>query len=58
MIVADNVVRAGAVADPSSHDPSVRGVRRFLDVVGAEPLLEEAVGTKGYDGFAVAVVTS
>jgi predicted O-methyltransferase YrrM len=54
-IVADNVVRGGALADASSDDALVRGVRRFHELVAAEPRLRattiQTVGTKGYDGF-------
>jgi predicted O-methyltransferase YrrM len=60
MIVADNVVRGGAVADPASRDADVRGVRRFIAALAAEPRLSgtvlQTVGSKGYDGFAIAVV--
>jgi predicted O-methyltransferase YrrM len=60
LIVADNVVRGGAVADASSDDPSVAGVRAFFDAVAAEPRLRataiQTVGAKGYDGFALALV--
>lgn len=61
VIVADNVVREGVVADPASDDPNVRGVRRFLELLAAEPRVSatavQTVGSKGYDGFAIAVVT-
>jgi predicted O-methyltransferase YrrM len=61
LIVADNVVRGGAVADPASDDPTVLGVRHFLDLVAAEPRLIatalQTVGAKGHDGFALALVT-
>jgi predicted O-methyltransferase YrrM len=61
LIVADNVVRDGAVLDAHSEDPSVVGVRRFLDLVAAEPRLTatalQTVGAKGYDGLALALVT-
>jgi predicted O-methyltransferase YrrM len=60
LIVADNVVRSGAVADAGSDDPSVVGVRRFLDLVAAEPRLTataiQTVGEKGHDGFVLALV--
>ena len=60
LIVADNVVRDGRVLDEASTDPDTRGIRRFLDRVGAEPRLTatavQTVGEKGYDGFAIAVV--
>ena len=60
LIVADNVVRGGAIADGSSDDPSVVGVRAFFDAVAAEPRLRataiQTVGAKGYDGFALLLV--
>ena len=60
LIVADNVVRDGAVADAASDDPSVQGVRAFFDRLAAEPRLRataiQTVGVKGYDGFALALV--
>jgi predicted O-methyltransferase YrrM len=60
MIVADNVVRDGAVADPASPDADVQGVRRFIERLAAEPRVSatviQTVGRKGYDGFALAVV--
>jgi predicted O-methyltransferase YrrM len=58
LIVADNVVRGGAVLD--GEDPSAVGVRRFFDLLAAEPRVRataiQTVGEKGYDGFALAVV--
>src|SRR5689334_12837284 len=33
LIIADNVVRDGAVADSTSTDPNVQGVRRFTELV-------------------------
>jgi predicted O-methyltransferase YrrM len=60
VIIADNVVRGGAVADAASDDPNVQGVRRFIDALAAEPRVSataiQTVGTKGYDGFVIAVV--
>ena len=62
LIIADNVVRGGAVADGGAGDLSVTGVSRFVDLVGAEPRLiataVQTVGVKGYDGFVLALVTS
>ena len=62
LIIADNVVRNGAVIDPSSDDPNVNGVRRFGEMVAGEPRLSatviQTVGSKGYDGLTLAVVTS
>jgi predicted O-methyltransferase YrrM len=58
VIVADNVVRGGSVLD--GDDASAVGVRRFFDLIAAEPRLRataiQTVGEKGYDGFALAVV--
>jgi predicted O-methyltransferase YrrM len=60
LIVADNVVRDGKVIDPDSPDPNIQGVRRFTELIAAEPRLTatvvQTVGGKGYDGFAIAVV--
>jgi predicted O-methyltransferase YrrM len=57
LIIADNVVRNGAVADPASTDPNVIGVRRFTAIVAAEKRVSataiQTVGSKGYDGFAL-----
>jgi predicted O-methyltransferase YrrM len=60
VIVVDNVVRGGAVVDPSSADANVIGVRRCLEQLASDPRLDatalQTVGSKGYDGFAIAVV--
>jgi predicted O-methyltransferase YrrM len=61
LIIADNVVRDGRVTDPRSRDPSVQGIRRFNELIAAEPRLSataiQTVGGKGYDGFVLALVT-
>lgn len=61
LIVADNVVREGAVADAGSADANVQGVRRYLECVASEPgvtgTVLQTVGVKGYDGLSLAVVT-
>jgi predicted O-methyltransferase YrrM len=60
LIIADNIVRGGAVADAASTDANVQGVRRFNAQLAAEPRVRativQTVGSKGYDGFAMAVV--
>jgi predicted O-methyltransferase YrrM len=60
VIVADNVVRQGKVVEPDCEDANVQGVRRFTELVAAEPRLSatvlQTVGVKGYDGFLLAVV--
>ena len=62
VIVADNVVRDGAVTDSSSKDPDVIGVRRFVDLLAAETRVSataiQTVGTKGWDGFAIGLVVA
>lgn len=60
LIVADNVVRDGKVIDPENPDKNIQGVRRFAELVAAEPRLSatalQTVAGKGYDGFVIAVV--
>jgi predicted O-methyltransferase YrrM len=60
LIVVDNVVRGGAVIDATSADPSVQGVRRFIEMLGAETgasgTVLQTVGIKGYDGLAIVLV--
>ncbi len=60
VIVVDNVVRAGAVADASSDNEAVLGVRRLHDLIQGDPRVTatgiQTVGTKGYDGFTLALV--
>lgn len=62
LIVVDNVVRGGAVVDAEGEDPAVVGIRRFYELAGAEPRVSptaiQTVGSKGYDGFAIALVES
>lgn len=60
LILVDNVIRDGEVIDASSSDSRVQGARRLFDALKAEPRLQatalQTVGSKGYDGFAMAVV--
>ena len=60
IIVVDNIARSGRVLDPAADDLQARAVRDMLEMMGANPRLEAAaiqtVGTKGWDGFAVAIV--
>jgi len=62
LIVFDNVVRGGAVLDAASDDPSVRGVRQLTARLAVEPRVVatalQTVGSKGWDGFALALVTA
>ncbi|GAC1299892.1 MAG: O-methyltransferase [Isosphaeraceae bacterium] len=62
LIIVDNVVRAGNVIDADNHDPSILGTREFFDRLASEPRVcataIQTVGRKGYDGFAIALVTA
>lgn len=61
LIVADNVVRDGRVADGPGEDEAVTGAQRFLESVATEsrvaPAVVQTVGVKGHDGMALLVVT-
>jgi predicted O-methyltransferase YrrM len=61
VIIVDNVVREGDVIEADSDSRTVQGVRRFLDSIASEPRVTstvvQTVGSKGYDGFLMALVT-
>ncbi len=61
LIVADNVVRGGTLADSGSDDPKVQAQRQLHEMAAAEARVSattiQTVGSKGYDGFTVALVT-
>lgn len=60
LIIVDNVVREGGLADGTSDDPAIRASRAVVELMGSDPRVEatvmQTVGTKGYDGFAIALV--
>jgi predicted O-methyltransferase YrrM len=60
IIVVDNVVRTGAVIDAASADASVQGIRKFNEMLSTDKRVTataiQTVGSKGYDGFAIAMV--
>ncbi|RQU38246.1 O-methyltransferase [Burkholderia cenocepacia] len=60
VIVVDNVVRGGRVADPDNREPDVVGVREGFARLVAEPALAttavQTVGQKGWDGFSISIV--
>jgi predicted O-methyltransferase YrrM len=60
LIVVDNVVRNGRVLDADSADVDIVGTRKLIELVAAEPTVSataiQTVGTKGYDGFVLAIV--
>jgi predicted O-methyltransferase YrrM len=66
LIVVDNVVRDGRIVDPDAYDPAlgdenIKGIRRFFELLAAERGVDataiQMVGSKGYDGFALAIVS-
>ncbi len=61
LIVIDNVIRDGALADARSEDPSVHGARRMHEMLASDPRVLattiQTVGSKGYDGFTLVLVT-
>ncbi|HET7224545.1 MAG TPA: O-methyltransferase [Candidatus Eisenbacteria bacterium] len=61
LIVVDNVVRDGRIANGASADPDVLGIRRFNERLAREPRVDataiQMVGPKGYDGMVIALVT-
>lgn len=60
MLIADNMVRRGYVADSTRTGADLEGIRGFLDEAGKHPNLEctvvQTVGEKGHDGFAMCAV--
>ncbi|HZE19981.1 MAG TPA: O-methyltransferase [Candidatus Angelobacter sp.] len=62
LIIVDNVVRGGAVIEPKSEDTSVQGVRKLFAMLAQEPRVTatalQTLGSKGYDGLLIALVTS
>ncbi len=61
LIIVDNVIRDGALIDGASEDADVQGARRLHEMLAAEPRVSattiQTVGSKGYDGFTLALVT-
>ena len=62
LIVVDNVVRGGRIAHEANGDTSVQGMQRFLDALASERRVSttaiQTVGSKGHDGFVLALVTN
>jgi predicted O-methyltransferase YrrM len=60
LIIVDNVIRDGGVADATSTDPSIIGSRRTIEWLANDKRVIataiQTVGSKGYDGFAIALV--
>jgi predicted O-methyltransferase YrrM len=62
VIIVDNVVRDGKVIDATSEDAGIQGIRRLNELLARERRVDatavQTVGSKGYDGFALALVTA
>jgi predicted O-methyltransferase YrrM len=60
LLVADNVVRGGTLAETASDDPATEAQRRLHEMLADEPRVSattiQTVGGKGYDGFTIALV--
>lgn len=60
LIICDNVIRDGKIVDMNNTDPGVLGTRRLYEIMSSEPRVTttaiQTVGTKGHDGFAIALV--
>ena len=60
LLVIDNLIRKGAIIEPANNDPLVQGARSSYELLAREAALEttviQTVGSKGYDGFALALV--
>ncbi|MDD9269267.1 O-methyltransferase [Paenibacillus sp. GCM10023248] len=62
VILGDNVIRDGEIINEHTEDPRVKGVRAFYELLADEPRITataiQTVGSKGYDGFVMGIVTS
>jgi predicted O-methyltransferase YrrM len=60
VVVVDNTVRGGEVANPATENPQIIGVQRGLEMLGRDPRFDataiQTLDAKGYDGIAIAVV--
>jgi predicted O-methyltransferase YrrM len=61
LLIVDNVVRSGELANAKTSDEKVLGMQRAISLLARHPRLDstaiQTVGGKGYDGFAIALVT-
>ena len=61
LIFLDNVIRAGDIINPENHKPSIEGIRDMFKAMQNHPKILsctalQTVGSKGHDGFALAIV--
>jgi predicted O-methyltransferase YrrM len=62
VIIADNAVQQGRIADAACDDTNVQGIQHFIEMLGAEPRVSatiiQTVGSQGYDGLAIGIVSN
>ncbi len=62
VVVVDNVVRGGRVADAGTASSQVAGAQRGLELLGTDPRFDataiQTLDAKGWDGVAIAVIAS
>ncbi|GAA5197279.1 O-methyltransferase [Microbacterium jejuense] len=60
VVMVDNAVRGGEVANPATENPQIIGVQRGLEMLGRDPRFDatalQTLDAKGYDGIALALV--
>jgi len=60
VVIVDNVVRDGKVADAKSEDADIQGIRRMTEWLATQPTISataiQTVGGKSYDGFLMAII--
>jgi len=60
VVIVDNTVRSGEVANPATENPQVIGTQRGLEMLGRDPRFDatalQTLDLKGWDGIALAVL--
>jgi predicted O-methyltransferase YrrM len=60
VVIVDNVVRDGKVAEAKSEDEDIQGIRRMTEWLATQPTISataiQTVGGKSYDGFLMAII--
>ena len=60
VVMVDNTVRGGEVANPATENPQIIGVQRGLEMLGRDPRFDataiQTLDAKGYDGIAIALI--
>jgi predicted O-methyltransferase YrrM len=60
VVMVDNAVRGGEVANPATENPQIIGVQRGLEMLSRDPRFDataiQTLDAKGYDGIAIALL--